>query len=49
MVAMGLVKYGDTYVKQLLADVVETADVPSNRKNSYCGWQISRNASNTLH
>ena len=48
-VAMTLAKYGDTYVKRLLADVVETVGIPANRKESYCERQISRNASSTLH
>ncbi|MBV8320859.1 MAG: hypothetical protein JO049_09325 [Hyphomicrobiales bacterium] len=47
--AMSLAKYGDTYVKRLLADVVETVGVPANREKGYCERQISRNASNTLH
>ena len=48
-VAMSLAKYGDTYVKCLLADVVETVGVPANRKKGYCERQITRTASNTLH
>ena len=48
-VAMSLAKYGDTYVKRLLADVVETVGVPTNHKKGYCARQITRNPSNTLH
>ena len=48
-VAMSLAKYGDTYVKRLLADVVETVGVPANHKKGYCERQITRNASHTLH
>ena len=48
-VAMSLAKYGDTYVRRLLADVVETVGVRVNRKKGYCERQITRNASNTLH
>ena len=44
-VAMSLAKYGDTYVKRLLADVVEIVGVPANRRKGYCEWQISRSAS----
>ena len=46
---MSLAKYGDTYVRRLLADVFETVGMPANRKEGYCERQISRNASNTLH
>jgi hypothetical protein len=49
MVAMGLARYGDTYVKRLLADVVETVSVPANHKKGYCERQITRTASNTVH
>ena len=48
-VAMGLAKYGDAYVKRLLADVVETVAVPANPKKGYCERQITRHASNILH
>jgi hypothetical protein len=48
-VAMSLAKYGDTYVKHLLADVVETVGVPASGEKGYCERHISRNASNTLH
>ena len=48
-VAMSLAEYGDTYVKRLLADVVETVAVPANHKKGYCERQITRNASHTLH
>ena len=48
-VAMSLAKYGDIYVKRLLADVVETIAAPANRKKGYCERQITRNVSNTLH
>jgi hypothetical protein len=48
-VAMSLAKYGDTYVKRLLADVFETVGMPANRKEDYCERQISSNASITLH
>ena len=46
---MSLAKYGDTYVKRLLADVVETVGMPANRKKGYCERQISHDAPNTLH
>jgi hypothetical protein len=49
LVAMGLASYGDTYVKHLLADVVEIVGVPANRRKGYCERQISRSASNTVH
>jgi hypothetical protein len=48
-VAMSLAKYGDTYVKRLLADVVETVDLPAYRREGYCERQMSRSASKTLH
>ena len=48
-VAMGLAKYGDTYVRRLLADVVENFGVPANHKKGCCDRQITRNTSHTLH
>ena len=49
IVAMSLARYGDTYVKQLLADVVEAADVPPRGKREYFGPQITRHGANALH